>query len=228
MEREKYKSNKSELLVGDKAQKQCLFEKYGIHYTERDVKTESERDKLLDRQQYLFDGLCDKGIDHTNIEKVLDIAIEELHQQEIIKQNIEYKVSFLMAFLGILLGVLVQGNIFNQLFLWIKESSLWSIRQIMACSLLGMLLLCAISVLISIFRALQPKQYQRIIIDNEVFQATVDSKEMALVALLEAATYALDRNSDYNNKKSKILSHLIVESIVFIVIVIMTVLILAG
>lgn len=102
MEREKYKANKSKLLTGDKDQQQLLFEKYGIHYTAENVRETEERNQLFDRQRYLFDGLCDKGVKHTNIEKVLDIAIGELHQQETIKQNIEFKVSFVMAFLGIL------------------------------------------------------------------------------------------------------------------------------
>ncbi len=228
MEKEKYKSNKSELLIGNKDQQQLLFDKYSIHYTEEEVRKTKERNQLSDRQRYLFDGLCDKGIEHTNIEKVLDIAIGELHQQETIKQNIEYKVSFVMAFLGILLGVLVQGNIFDQLFGWIQGSDKDSTRQIVAWILLVTLLLCVISVLITIFRALRPRKYQRIIIDDEVFRATVDSKEMALTALLEATAYALDKNSSYNNEKSYILSYLIVESIIFITMIIVTVLILAG
>lgn len=87
------KSKKHKKKKASKPDTDIIFENYAIHYNDDSI-AEEERQKYLYRQKYVYDVLCEKDISDTNIEKLLDVTLQELHNQETIKQVLGNKIGF--------------------------------------------------------------------------------------------------------------------------------------
>lgn len=213
-----YKYNKNNKKKQDK-----IFEKYAIHYQNgvngKDEYTKEQREHLLNRQRYIFDGLCNKSINETNIQVLLDITRKELELTETIKQNIEYKVGFILALLGILISALLQNKVLNQLWKIIideKETLFSWLNCVIAIICILGLLITGIFTIYLIYKSLKNYNYKSIILDEENYMAAVDDKNISLVAILEACTDNTIINRGYNNKKARDLQKLIKVIIFFV------------
>lgn len=207
--------------------KDNIFEKYAIHYIDDSI-SEEERERYLSRQRYVYNGLCEKDIQDTNIEKLLDITLQELHNQETIKQVIGNKIGFVIAFLGILIGIIIEADILNELIEKVENIRTMPLVGSIAILILAAMLYIIISVFISIYNALKPKNWEELDLDDkddETFKAAVDDKRISLIVLLESSVYALTQNRNTNREKALVLRKMTNQLILFVLLLLVTVVI---
>ncbi len=210
------------------------YKEYGIHYTENDIdnieiknlcnksvskdtKKKIIIDKREERQRYIFDGLCDKEIEQTNIEKVLDIALKEIDKQEIIKQNIETKAGIVLAFWGVTISSIL--NILKECIEVLFEYTLdiW-VNAIFVILGIGLIVFTFL-ILWTGYIAFKNRDYHSFILDDEVFRAAVDDRNISIVAILETATNIANRNRVINEEKARKFNILVLSTLGFVVII---------
>ena len=88
-----------------------MFDEYANKY-KVDANPVKEALDNADREKYVYLNLCEKGLENTGIEKLLDMTLADIQQQYSIKQDMEYKAGFMTALWGVLIAAVLQGKIY--------------------------------------------------------------------------------------------------------------------
>lgn len=182
-------------------QKKC-FVKYANKYNS-DIETKCE----IDREWYVYKKANEKGLENTNIEKLLDMVLDDIQHQYAVKHDIESRVGFALALWGVLVVAILEKDLFIQCIKQINDSSNSMWFKFFCCiSFLG-LILSVIVTLILIIATLRTNKYNRPLYGEDkdkYFRCAVDDKLMSLVHLLDTNINVWKHNERTNQKKSKI------------------------
>lgn len=199
-EMKKLKKNSANIIEDPKLE--GIFKKYANDYDDRVI---DEAQKNIDIEKYVYYKLHDKGLENTNIERLLDITINESKSQYEIKQSIETRVGLLLALWGVLISALMQHDILlNNLYI-VFDPIFHIGRRIIADIILAGQALFGLSSLVFTFTTLKSYGYHKIsLLDKETnFKGAVDDKYISMVQLLDSYTNCWIENSGAIAKKSK-------------------------
>lgn len=195
-----------------------VFDKYANKYKVDDDPVKEILDNV-DREKYVYLKMCEKGLENTGVEKLLDITITDIQQQYSIKQDMEYKTGFMVALWGVLIATVLQGKIYikpiNNLF----EDTLSLGYKAFGMLIFWGLLISGIVSMFYIYQTLLTGTYRRYVFDKKDinFRCAVDDKNMLLTRLLDSNTTIWIKNEDANEKKYKNLKRLIIWTGIFII-----------
>lgn len=194
-----------------------IFSKYANDYDINYDKDEAQ--KNIDIEKYVFYKLHDKGLENTNIERLLDITISESKTQYDIKQSIETRVGLLLALWGVLVSALMQLNIPSSNIHIISDSAIHMCYRIIAGIILAGQALFGLSALALSCITLKSYGYSTMSLrDKEMnFKGAVDDKYISMVQLLDTYTNCWIKNSGAIAKKSKYYKKLLVSISLFTV-----------
>lgn len=198
-----------------------IFNKYANDY---DINYDiGEAQKNIAIEKYVYYGLHDKGLENTNVERLLDITISESRMQYDIKQSIETRVGLLLALWGVLISALMQLNIpLNNVHIMSDLLAHMGYRIIAGITLVGQALF-GVSSLVFTFITLKSYGYSTMSLrDKEKnFKGAVDDKYISMVQLLDTYTNCWLKNSGAIAKKSKYYKMLLVSISLFTVFVVL-------
>lgn len=198
-----------------------MFDKYANKY-KVDANPVKEALDNVDREKYVYLNLCEKGLENTGIEKLLDMTLADIQQQYSIKQDMEYKAGFMTALWGVLIAAVLQGKIYIKPIDNLFHTSLnWGIKGFGIMVFLG-LLVSGVTSMFFISKTLLEGNYRRYVFDEKDinFRCAVDDKNMLLTRLLDSNTTIWIKNEDANQKKYKNLRLLIIWIGMFIIFII--------
>lgn len=116
-----------------------MFDKYANKY-KVDANPVKEVLNNVDREKYVYLNLCEKGLENTGIEKLLDMTLADIQQQYSIKQDMEYKAGFMTSLWGVLIAAVLQGKIYIKPIDNLFHTSLnWGIKGFGIMVFLGLL-----------------------------------------------------------------------------------------
>lgn len=195
-----------------------IFDKYANKYN-IDKEPVNSKQADIDRQKYIYLQIHKKGLSNTNIEKLLNLVIEDIQHQYSLKQDMENKVGFITALCGILIVTIMQQEVLNKLILNILDNKLTSSLRILNSVIIVCLAFSGMFSLLLIAKALLVGEYSKYLFDDKElnFKCAVDDKYMSLVRLLDSNTTVWIKNEEANEKKYKTLRLLVIWSIIFIV-----------
>lgn len=198
-----------------------IFNKYANDYSTDYDKDEAK--KNIDIEKYVYYGLHDKGLENTNIERLLDITISESKTQYDIKQSIETRVGLLLALWGVLISALMQLNIpKSNIDIMFNLETHIGYRIIAGIILTGQALFGLLT-LVFTWTTLKSYRYSTIsLMDKEMnFKGAVDDKYISMVQLLDTYTNCWIKNWDAIAKKSKYYKILLLSIFLFTVFVVL-------
>ncbi|MBQ8044612.1 MAG: hypothetical protein IJ272_10810 [Clostridia bacterium] len=184
-----------------KAQKR-IFDKYAIKYDLYE-KNDFKSKRNIEQQKYVYKKLKERQIKNTNIEKVLDLLMDDIKIQYELKSHTENRIGFLLALWGIILGTILQNDLIKKILVKIMNtySNTWSLG-IYIC-LLGLMLVFGTFSLIMFIRALLQGRYARYMYNDKdiIYGSTVDDKEISMTILLESHINIWSSNENNNNQQ---------------------------
>lgn len=202
------------------AELENIFKKYANDYDNNYDKDEVQ--KNIDIERYVYYKLHDKGLENTNIERLLDITISESKAQYDIKQSIETRVGLLLALWGALVSALMQLSIPSSIIHIIFDSTIYMGYRIIAGIILAGQAVFGLSALVLSCITLKLYGYSAMSLrEKEInFKGAVDDKYISMVQLLDTYTNCWIKNSSAIAKKSKYYKKLLVSILLFTVFVI--------
>lgn len=198
-----------------------MFDEYANKY-KVDANPVKEALDNVDREKYVYLNLCEKGLENTGIEKLLDMTLADIQQQYSIKQDMEYKAGFMTALWGVLIAAVLQGKIYIKPIDNLFHTSLnWGIKGFGIMVFSG-LLVSGVTSMFFISKTLLEGNYRRYVFDEKDinFRCAVDDKNMLLTRLLDSNTTIWIKNEDANQKKYRNLRLLIIWIGMFIIFII--------
>lgn len=195
-----------------------IFKKYANDYDNIDG-----TQKDIDIEKYVYYKLHDKGLEKTNIERLLDITIGESKTQYDIKQSIETRVGLLLALRGVLISALMQLNIpLCNIHIMTEPKVHMIFRVIAGIVLAGQVLFGLLSLALT-YITLKSYGYSTLSLrDKEKnFKGAVDDKYISMVQLLDSYTNCWIKNSKAIAEKSKYYKKLIASIALFTLFVVM-------
>lgn len=192
----------------DKTRLDDIFSKYANDYDMGDTQKNmdnSQVKKNIDIEKYVYYQLHDKGLEKTNIERLLDITIAECKTQYEIKQSIETRVGLLLALWGVLISALMQLNIpLCNIHIITDLTFHMGYRAIAAIILAGQVLF-GLSSLVLTYITLKSYGYSTMSLRNKEknFKGAVDDKYISMVQLLDSYTNCWIKNSKEIAEKSR-------------------------
>lgn len=201
----------------ENAELENLFKKYANDYDK------DEAQKNVDIERYAYYKLHNKGLENTNIERLLDITISESKAQYDVKQSIETRVGLLLALCGVLLSTLMQLNIPLYNINIVSNLTVHIGRRIAAVIILAGQVLFGVSSLVLTYNTLKSYGYSIMSLrDKEKnFKGAVDDKYISMVQLLDTYTNCWIKNSSAIAKKSKYYKKLLVSISLFTIFVVL-------
>lgn len=212
------KQKNNELAVTQE-QRDKYFEKYSNKYKD---KPEDIRKANIYIQREVYEKIHVKGIENTNIERLLDITINECQEQFEIKQSVENRTGLIIALWGVLIATLLQGDIpLKNVDIILNSNNHIVWRIIVLVVLAGQLITGGIS-LFFIYKTIKTYGYSMYSLkskDNH-FNAAVDDKYISIVQLLD--TYTNNWNTNYKalEEKNKYYKRLMKTILLFILFVV--------
>ncbi len=205
----------------DNTELEDIFNTYANDYDTGYDKDKAQ--KNIEIEKYVYYGLHDKGLDNTNIERLLDITISESKTQYEIKQSIETRAGLLLALWGVMISTLMQLNIpMNNIHI-MSDLMIHLGNRIIAGIILAGQALFGLLTLVFICSTLKSHKYSTMSLqDKELnFKGAVDDKYISMVQLLDTYTNCWINNSDAIDMKSKYYSRLLVSISLFAVFVVL-------
>lgn len=205
----------------DNTELEDIFNTYANDYDTGYDKDKAQ--KNIEIEKYVYYGLHDKGLDNTNIERLLDITISESKTQYEIKQSIETRAGLLLALWGVMISTLMQLNIpMNNIHI-MSDLMIHLVNRIIAGIILAGQALFGLLTLVFICSTLKSHKYSTMSLqDKELnFKGAVDDKYISMVQLLDTYTNCWINNSDAIDMKSKYYSRLLVSISLFAVFVVL-------
>lgn len=210
--------------IKESAELETIFTKYANDYDiEKDKEQIIEKQKNIDIEKYVYLQLHKKGLENTNIERLLDITIAESKTQYEIKQSIETRVGLLLALWGVLISALMQLDIpVRNIHIMTDPMVHMAYKVIAGIILAGQVLFGLLSMAFT-YKTLKLYGYSTISLrDKEQnFKGAVDDKYISLVQLLDSYTNRWIKNSGALAKKSKHYKKLIVSISLFTLFVVL-------
>lgn len=205
----------------EKLELEDIFNKYANDYGNNCDKDEAQ--KNIEIEKYVFRKLHEKGLENTNIERLLDITISESKMLYDIKQSIETRVGLVLALWGVLVSALVQSKIPLSNIHIMFCSKTHMIYRIFAVIILIGLVLFGLSTLGLSYITLKSNGYYRMSLWNKEmnFKRAADDKYISMVQLLDTYTNCWIKNAVAIEKKSKNYERLLVLISLFTVFVVL-------
>lgn len=199
-----------------------LFDKYAIKYgTDKEPSTTNQ--KQVDREWYIYQKLHEKGLENTNIEKLLDIILDDIHHQYAMKQDMENKVGFVLALWGALIITLYDKKIIFNILLNISDTDNMLVKVINIICLLGLVIIAIMSLAFVVLTLIRDKYSKPLFGDrkDEYFRCAVDDKYLSYVYLLDLNTNIWKRNEENNENKHKRLKGAVITTSILALLIIL-------
>lgn len=199
-----------------------IFTKYSFDYETEESKfktkkakrkEEEERNEAVALQRVVFDALCDKGLENTAVEKLLDLTVADTEGIFNMKTALENKCGFILALWGILLSILLDAD--NEILIKIKNTinaGSTNSNYIITIILLIVLIILGLSSFILLSICVSPLNLQRYVYSEKKcnFESAVIDKNITYTALLDMNTNVRNTNAKRVDRRSKILRWAIV------------------
>lgn len=200
-----------------KAERNENFEKFTFNYCdELDL---VKRREEISRQRFVYDKLCEKGLDNTAIDKLLDMTLEDIERLYTMKSGIENKAGFILALWGILIATLFDSN--YQLLQTIKETILALKYATMNFWITG---ICTIVIMVAgimslkyIYQTLKPRLYTKYVFEQKDtnFRGAATDKNATYVAFLDNVTNSWRENRESINNMANNYHQALIWIIIF-------------
>lgn len=127
----------------------------------------------------------EKGLENTNIERLLDITISESKTLYDIKQSIETRVGLVLALWGVLVSALVQSNIpLSNIHIMFDSKTHMAYRIIVVIILIGLVLFGLSTLGLSYITLKSNGHYRMSLWNKEMnFKRAADDKYISMVQL---------------------------------------------
>lgn len=208
--------------INENAELEAIFKKYANDY-DIDKEQINEKQKNIDIERYAYFQLHKKGLENTNIERLLDITIGESKKQYEIKQSIETRVGLLLALWGVLISALIQKNIpASNVYIISAPMVHMAYKVFVVIVLVGQVLFGLFSLFFT-YKTLKSYGYHTLSLKDKEqnFKGAVDDKYISLIQLLDSYTYCYINNSGAIAKKNEYYKNLIVSISLFAIFVIL-------
>lgn len=212
--------NHIEQLTGQKPlseeEQDAIFYKYYNNYD--NLSSSCEIEHQISRQKYIYKKLIEKGVENTNIEKYLDILMDDINHQYAMKQDAENKVGFMLTLWGVILTAILSTDMINIVVNNIFTSELSAWHRVFSAGCFITLLISGVVSLFFMYKIFKTN-YSKFDFSNKEahFKCMVDDKLMSLVSLVDTNTNVWIKNEDANEDKAKYLKKLIAFMSIYII-----------
>ena len=167
----------------EKPELEDIFNKYTNDYGNNYDKDKAQ--KNIEIERYAFRKLHGKGLENTNIERLLDITISESKTLYDIKQSIETRVGLVLALWGVLVSALVQSNIpLSNIHIMFDSKTHMAYRIIVVIILIGLVLFGLSTLGLSYITLKSNGHYRMSLWNKEMnFKRAADDKYISMVQL---------------------------------------------
>jgi len=167
----------------EKPELEDIFNKYTNDYGNNYDKDKAQ--KNIEIERYAFRKLHEKGLENTNIERLLDITISESKTLYDIKQSIETRVGLVLALWGVLVSALVQSNIpLSNIHIMFDSKTHMAYRIIVVIILIGLVLFGLSTLGLSYITLKSNGHYRMSLWNKEMnFKRAADDKYISMVQL---------------------------------------------
>ena len=167
----------------EKPELEDIFNKYTNDYGNNYDKDKAQ--KNIEIERYAFRKLHEKGLENTNIERLLDITISESKTLYDIKQSIETRVGLVLALWGVLVSALVQSNIpLSNIHIMFDSKTHMAYRIIVVIILIGLVLFGLSTLGLSYITLKSNGHYRMSLWNKEMnFKRAADDKFISMVQL---------------------------------------------
>lgn len=183
-----------------------------------------DKKKNVEREWYVYTKLHEKGIENTNIEKLLDLVIQDIQHQYSVKQDTENKIGFITALWGVTVSAVITSNLPARLIEITCNCGTCLLYNLFSMFALCGLVITGLWSLFLIGKAMIKGGYGKYLFyDKEVnFRCAVDDKYISMTRLLEGNTTVWKRNEDINKEKYEILRKLMLTIILFMTFIVIS------
>lgn len=171
---------------------------------------------------YVYQRLNEKQIEDTNIEKLLDITIEEVREQANIEQSIDNRVGLLMALWGVLITILLDGDRIKGL---CDKIACMDTEPLFTNATTGVFCIITIICLIMfgflsiahLYEVINIKGHKKFDLKNKTdnYKYAVDDKNDSITRMLESYTDLWIENENTIAEKAKIYRKAVISIAVF-------------
>ena len=167
----------------EKPELEDIFNKYTNDYGNNYDKDKAQ--KNIEIERYAFRKLHEKGLENTNIERLLDITISESKTLYDIKQSIETRVGLVLALWGVLVSALGQSNIpLSNIHIMFDSKTHMAYRIIVVIILIGLVLFGLSTFGLSYITLKSNGHYRMSLWNKEMnFKRAADDKYISMVQL---------------------------------------------
>ena len=146
----------------------------------------NKKTRQIDTQKYMYQQMKKKGIENTDVERLLEFVIEDCQKQYILKTGIETKTGFIVALWSAICIFIMDKNIIAELWKFISADNIGI--EIGAVFLIGMLVISLFGSLYLMFKILSKRKYYRLRFEDKdyLMRKAVDDKEISISQEVDA------------------------------------------
>lgn len=195
-----------------------FFEEYIKKFYEKEKRDNGD----IEIKRYIFQKLHEKGLESTNVEKLLDVVIQESKIHMEIKQNMETRVGLILALWGVILSMAFQEDLPK-----IMIQKMLSTGSVCYAHILGIILTGQMITGILFFafaiKSLGTSKYAIVSLkDSEInLKAAVDDKYVSILRLFDSYMKVWVENLKGVREKGKYYKRLMKALVGFVVFVIL-------
>ena len=175
--------------------------------------------KQIETQKYVCDKMKEKGIEGTDVERLIDLLREDSHTQYDFKTSLENRAGFITALWSAISVVIMDKDVIKTLYTNYIDK-----HNIMPMILLGAIIISMVVSLFFIIKVLKNQNYCTLQFSNkdEILHRVVDDKEASTTQLLDSLLNVWEFNEKVVDMKAKNMNYLIASMSVFIVCIIIS------
>lgn len=146
----------------------------------------NKKTRQIDTQKYMYQQMKEKGIENTDVERLLEFVIEDCQKQYILKTGIETKTGFIVALWSAICIFIMDKNIIAELWKFISADNIG--MELGAVFLIGMLVISLFGSLFLMFKILSKRKYYRLRFEDKdyLMRKAVDDKEISISQEVDA------------------------------------------
>lgn len=146
----------------------------------------NKKTRQIDTQKYMYQQMKEKGIENTDVERLLEFVIEDCQKQYILKTGIETKTGFIVALWSAICLFIMDKNIIAELWKFISADNIG--MELGAVFLIGMLVISLFGSLFLMFKILSKRKYYRLRFEDKdyLMRKAVDDKEISISQEVDA------------------------------------------
>lgn len=169
--------------------------------------------KQIETQKYVCDKMKEKGIEGTDVQRLMDLLREDSHTQYDFKTSLENRAGFITALWSALSVVIMDKDVIKILYTNYKNEN-----SIISIILLSGIMISMLVSLFFIIRVLQNQSYCTLQFSDkdEILHRVVDDKEASTAQLLDSLLNVWKYNEKTVGMKAKNMNYLIVSMSIFI------------